>query len=277
MKITITEADEKEFSPSSNLKKNNFQSSILGANNPTGALRWHGVSNGRYERHHPVSDASNSVVGYLVGGVNEIGYTYCCLYSDKSRRFFVSHVPFGMVWGNSDGEKKSFISVIEEVGKFLLFRKGTKFKRTTSFDFQSKWVGSEAIYRFINDDRQLICVSGFGFCLVDVFSLALDVKILFGNEYEHTMTGAALSPNEKILAVTMCEWEFTDPVKDEEVYKNTLGLFDLKSGRMIGGLDLEFKGFVSTSKVSFSSCGSHVSLFIGDKKLFFKLDASCNK
>lgn len=96
VKVTISEVTEKIFSSGSISEGQKFQSSFLSAENPIGTLRLHGVSNGDYDWHHPVSDASNSNVGYLIGGENEIGYTYCCLYSDKSRRFFVSHVRYGL-------------------------------------------------------------------------------------------------------------------------------------------------------------------------------------
>lgn len=181
---------------------------------------------------------------------------------------------FGMVWGNSGGEKRSFISVIEEVGRLRLFKKGSKFQRTNSFDFPSDWVGSENTYRFINDGRQLFCATGLGFCVIDVFIPAVEVRTLFGNNYTHMMTGAILSPNEKILAVTMCEWQFTDPVKDEEVYQNSLQIFDVKNGNMIGKHELDFRGSVSSSQISFSNCGSQVSLSINSRKMFFQLNAS---
>lgn len=249
-----------------------IQSSFSNDKSPIGVLRWEGVSNGRYERYHPVTDATGNTIGYMVGGIQEVGYTYCGIYSDKAQRFFISHVPFSMVWGAGAGEKKSYISTVDKVGNFWLFKKGIKFRRTNSFGFPMDWVGSEHIYRFINDGKSLLCVTGLGFCIINVFQPSLTVSTFFGNQHTHMVTAAELSQNENILAITMCEWSYTDPVKGKEIYRNSLRLFDIRNGNKIGEIDLGIEDSASRSKIDFSDCGSYVSLSINEQQFFFQFN-----
>jgi len=260
IKVNISKLQGNEdFVPLQNEQKK-ICSSYISSDDPIGNLRWKSVSNGRYERHHPVYDKNDSIVGYLTDGVANIGYTYCCLYSDRANCFFVSHVPFGMVWGNNSGESSSFISVVSATGRFKFFKQGLKYSKGSSFRFPSSWVGSELIYRFIDDGESLLCVSKLGFCVIRVYGPTLATKTLFGNEYEHQLTGAKLSPNTNILAITLCDWQYTDPIKGEEVYRNTLQIFDIKSGIKLASQDLNIATSINECQIRFNEAGDALNV-----------------
>ena len=176
-------------------------------------MRWTGVANGRYEKYHPITDSNKSVVGYLIGGVTQIGYTYHSLFSNQGGCFIISHVPFGEVWGNHVGQNSSYISFVQATGEFWLFRKGLKFTITSSINFPKDWVGSELVYRLIGDGRTFLCVTRLGFCLINVLNQSVSIKQLFVDGEK--VKGGGLSPNGRILVIITSKWQYSDPIKGD--------------------------------------------------------------
>ena len=86
------------------------------------------------------------------------------------------------------------------------------------------------------------------------------VKTLFGKDDERIASGAALSPNTRLLAVTVSEWRYSDPVAGKSIYQNTFRIYDVESGEQIGIQDLEVASSLSDLKIRFSEDGSVVSI-----------------
>ena len=250
------------IAPSSEIKK--MDSSYKSDPDAIGNLRWEGVANGRYEDYHPIWSKDESIIGHLIHGLSSLGYTYDCLYNDRTGYFFVSHIPFRMTWDKKlkQEEKASFISIVEPVGKFWSTKKGLKYSMTKSLAFHYDWVDAALIYRLINNESSLLCVTRMGFCLIDVFHVSITYKVMA--EGYRGLTGTALSPNGRLLAVTMSEWYYNDPIKGEEIYKTTLKIYDVIHGKMLGEKDTGLKKYHYDCKIDFNDEGDMIRLVSQD-------------
>lgn len=232
-------------------------------NKPIGSLRYEGVSNAQYKMRHPVYDDNGNVYGHIGGGMMDIGYTYCCLYSDKGQRFFVSHIHYQ--------GSKSYISSVEATGRYFFFSRGPKFKRTSFLTFRKEWVGQEKVFKFVDDGEKLLCITNFGLCLINVYNCEFYYNNNFGNEYAHCMTGMSLSPNNNLLAVSLCTWLFTDPVKGKEIYKNEMLIYDLTTGRKLALIDLDCEEDNHVNDISFDKTGELIRILSKHVNVVFRL------
>lgn len=256
--------------PSPEIKK--MYSSYRDDPNAIGNLLWEGVANGRYLDYHPIWDRDGSVIGHLVHGLSNLGYTYNCLYSDRTGYFFVSHSPFRMTWDKKlkQEDKASFISIVIPVGKFWSAKKGLKYSMTKSLAFPYDWVDAALIYRFINNESSLLCVTRLGFCIIDVFNVSITYNVKA--EGYRGLTSTALSPNGRLLAVTMSEGSFTDPIKNKEIYKTTLKIYDMVTCKMLGEKDTGLTEYDYDCKIDFNDEGNMVRLASKGVKKLYKLE-----
>jgi hypothetical protein len=231
LKIEIVESRRGLQGEARSLRKEEwFDTSYQAVETAIGHLRMPGVSNGRYPSRHPIYDAQGNNVGFLADGAGTLGYTYYCVYVDRAYRFYLSHVPFGEVWGKRF--TSSYISTVSVTGGFL-FRPGRKFARTGSLELPYDWVGNELAFKLMNDQQHLLFVSQQGFCFVDTGSCRAISKTDFDG-LSHSITGFALSPKVNLLAMCFCASDGSDPLDGRPRYRSLLRIYHLDTGALVG-------------------------------------------
>lgn len=238
-----------------------FDTSYRDCNHAIGHLRFPGVSNGRYESKHPIFDLNGDKVGFLVNGAGSLGYTYHCVYVDRAECFYISHSPFG--------SSKSYISIVSENGSFL-FTKGVKFERTQTFELPGACTNI-LTFKLIEDQRYLLVLTQYGFCLIDTVYRKLASKTLFEG-MGYSVTGFALSPKVNLLAIAFCVPDYKDPLDGEYRYRNLIHIYDLEIGQSIGSHYLEINELIYW-KLAFSTDGRQLAVNSENCDLVFDLDA----
>lgn len=212
------------------------ESSFAGDTNAIGSFRLPGVANGRYESRHPIENAAGQKIGALVKGVDRIGYTYACIYSDRAGCFFIAHCPFSAVWGSRSGHD-SFISIVEATGEFTITGNGRKFEPTTTLPLPAGFVDNPEIYKTMNDGENLLYVSKKGITFLDLFRRSVASTIPF-EELAYSTVGFAISPKVNILAVAFSNHNSEDPLTGDWRYRNFVRLYLLDQGAVIGEQEL---------------------------------------
>jgi len=217
---------------------------------------------------HPIFDSSGQKAGALVKGVRDIGYTYCCIYSDMGGCFFVTHVPFSAVMGG--GPRVSRLSVIDSTGDFELTGQGKKFRLMSSIDLPVDWVGSEIAFYQRNNGRQIFLLTRQGFVLVNTLNRSLIQRVDF--EAILSEDSFDMSPKVGILAAAFTVFDRRDPLEGHEIYQHSLCLIDIESGKTLGSHPLPGNEY-SHWDVIFDPSGREISVHGKTDAIRFALSA----
>lgn len=235
-----------------------------------GKLRLPGVANGRYESRHPILDASGNQVGSLIKGVQILGYTYACIYSDRAGCFFIAHCPFSAVWSTPPGHD-SYVSIVEATGHFAFSGKGTKFEPIKSLKLPKGFVNDPEIFTLMNDGRNILYVTKKGISFLDVFQR--DILSATGfDELSYSTVGFAVSPKVNILAVAFSHHNTDDPLTGDPRYRNFVRLYQLDRGAIIGEQELVGNQYVNWQP-TFGNDGRSLKLECKDSQHVFELKA----
>lgn len=199
-----------------------------------GELGWPFANNAQYERNHPVCDRSGRVVGYLVGGVSNLGYTFHSVYVNHARKFYVAHQRYGV--------KKSQISVVAATGK-KLFSDSLKFEQVETITHPDLWVAYSSVvaFKLLQNQQRLLFCGKCGYSLIDTASGRLIASQEF-TKWESQVSSIAFTPNVGVAAVAFSAAFEASPLDGLPIYENYLELWDLEKGRKIGRQDLGVKG-----------------------------------
>lgn len=249
-----------------------FDTSYKDASFAIGKLRMPGVSNGRYAPKHPIFDAEGNNVGFLVKGAQTLGYTYCCVFVDKANCFYILHVPFSAVWGNSP--KLSCISIVSATSEFTRGDKGMKFETIQRFALPNNYVGSgDLAFKLIDDNKYLLQLSQHGFGLIDIDYSRLLSKCEFGDA-SHSVSDFSLSPNSNLLAIIFSMDDYNDPISGAYKYKNFVRIYNLKTGELFGEKTMG-NGLLAEEcrdwKIKFSDDGGKIEISSKTMKQVFEL------
>jgi len=191
-----------------------------------GGLRLPGVNNGRYESKHPILDTNGATVGFMVDGQSSLGYTFTCVYA--ADRFWIAHQGFGATMGGGG----SSLSLVGAAGTFL-FSSKTKFKVVKSFDMGGDWVVDIRAFRLLEGGDRLLYLTSRGVCLFDTRRREVVARADF-DCHGYARSGFALSPKVALLAMGSSERGDQHPLDGERRYSNSVRIYDLESGDVVG-------------------------------------------
>lgn len=193
-----------------------------------GHLRLPGVSNGRYESKHPILDAHGTTIGFMIGGLSSLGYTFTCVYAGDC--FWITHQVFGAV---TRGVDVSGVSLVDATGTFMFSTKGAKFKVVKSFGFGASWVDDIRAFKLLDDGAYLLYLTNYGVCLFDTRMREIVAKAVFTN-LAYQWSGFALSPKVKLLAIGCSARGDKDPIDGDYRYRNFVRIYNLETGVIVG-------------------------------------------
>lgn len=269
LKIKFRELENSNAVSFSNAKEL-VESSYADFHDAIGNFRLPAVANGRYKRRHPIENEVGDEVGALIKGVDRLGYTYACLYSNLARCFFIAHCPFNAVWGSPRGHD-SYISIVEPTGKFLVTGKGIKFEPTTALALPAGFVDYPIIFKTVNDGKNLLYVSKSGITFIDLRTRSIISTISFEG-LRHSYKDFALSPKVNVLAVVFSNHSNEDPLTGEWRYKNFIRLYHLEQGSLIGEQELSISEHKEW-KIHFGSDGRTLLVYSGDAQHSYELQS----
>lgn len=245
-----------------------FDTSYSDVSNAVGELRYVGVGNGRYEEKHPVLSKDGELLGYLVNAFERIGYTFNSVYVNRAGCFFLTHVPFNVVLGG--GPKASFLSIVE-CNKRFFWSKLLKFELVKSFRLPEHWVGVGILaFKLLCDDRFLLFLTQYGYCLIDTINKELLIKVEF-REKGYCISDYALSPRVNLLVLLFSVPCGKDRLDGDQLYQNLVQIYDVEAGAMVG------EQFINRAKfekwrVGFSDDGRTVEVMSRNIKKSYKLE-----
>lgn len=262
-KVSFDKSDS-PFKPVMKLEADDwFDTSYAEAQKAIGELRFPIVSNGRYERKHPILSTSGETMGYLVGAEVDIGYTWKCVYAGGY--FWLTNQTFSSTTGGGGTN----ISVIADVGN-ILFSSKRKFRLIKTFDFkENSWKSPDA-FKLLDEGRQLFVLTHHGFCLFDTHYIRIESQALFNSypsKYDFT-----ISPKVPILAV-VCSFDGKkDPIDGEYQYSNAIWLYNLETGKLVGEISLN-NNEPNNWSINFSEDGRTIRATTGKEIHQFELNA----
>ncbi|MBC8756554.1 hypothetical protein H2O64_17915 [Kordia sp. YSTF-M3] len=260
-KVHFKETDS-EFSIAEKIKKDDwFDTSYNEVTSSIGNLRYPIVDNGRYGSKHPIYDTLGGIIGYLVGAESQIGYTWGCVYAGAG--FWLTNQTFSATMGGGGTN----ISVIADVGNFL-FSSKRKFKLVESFYFEEHSWKSPDVFKLLDDGRELLVITRYGFCVFETFNKTMRSKTYFQSycdNYDFT-----ISPKVKILAIVSSFNGRKKPIDGEYRYKNSIWLYNLDTGELVGEKTLEIDKSLNWS-INFSEDGRKIRVLSDEFSTQFEL------
>lgn len=224
---------ESQFNPAKKLaEKEWYDTSYSESSKSLGQLRFPIVNNGRYESKHPILNTSGETIGYLVDALSDIGYTWGCVHAGYY--FWVTNQTFSATMGGGGTN----ISVIGEVGNFL-FSSKRKFKVVKSFHFKEDSWKSPKVFKLLENGRQLFVLTDYGFCVFDTYNKEKTTEAYFSS-FDFTF-----SPKVKILAIVASFGSKKDPIDGEYRYKNSIWIYNLETGILMGEKELQVDKYVN--------------------------------
>lgn len=228
-------------------------------------MHWNFVGNSNYSSKHPLHSADGKVIGHLVGGVDNIGYTYEAVYLGAGS-FLVAGIP----WNT----RTDSLLLVQPNGRFLFRPKlGIKFEVTSVHELGRDWVsGHQGIKMFtalnsLNDG--IVFVSSSGIAVVSPNGSKLKAKIEFDRNItvNHSM---AISPKRPLIAMTFSDWLGKDVLDNSDLWKNYINIYDLSEGKLIANLEVPGKD-EQRFNIDFSSCGRLIQTQLNDESVTYAL------